>query len=43
MPRAARQFSKTGFYHIMMRGINRERIFEKEAAKRNTTYFGSES
>ena len=34
MPRAARQFSKTGFYHIMMRGINRERIFEKEAAKK---------
>jgi len=34
MPRVARQFSTTGFYHIMMRGINRESIFKKEAAKK---------
>ena len=34
MPRVARQFSRTGFYHIMMRGINRERIFQSGEAKK---------
>jgi len=28
MPRAARQLSKTGIYHAIMRGINQQRIFE---------------
>lgn len=34
MPRAARQFSRTGFYHIIMRGINRESIFCTREAKK---------
>ncbi|MCC8117903.1 MAG: hypothetical protein LIP09_04025 [Bacteroidales bacterium] len=28
MPRKAREISITGIYHAMMRGINRQRIFE---------------
>ena len=28
MPRAARETSRTGIYHIMLRGINRQTIFE---------------
>ncbi|WP_416358821.1 transposase [Desulforamulus putei] len=30
MPRRARQSSKTGIYHIMLRGINRQSIFEDD-------------
>ena len=30
MPRAARVKSKTGIYHIILRGINRQIIFEDE-------------
>ena len=30
MPRAARKRSSTGIYHIMLRGINRQQIFEDE-------------
>lgn len=30
MPRQARKKSKTGIYHIMLRGINRETIFEDD-------------
>ena len=30
MPRQARKRSKTGIYHIMLRGINRQTIFEDE-------------
>lgn len=30
MPRQARRKSKTGIYHIMLRGINRQTIFEDE-------------
>ena len=30
MPRAARERSKTGIYHIILRGINRQAIFEDE-------------
>lgn len=30
MPRQARKKSKTGIYHIMIRGINRQMIFEEE-------------
>jgi len=30
MPRHARQKSETGIYHIMLRGINRQNIFEDE-------------
>jgi len=33
LARVPRQFSKTGFYHVMMRGINREWIFEGVEAK----------
>jgi len=29
MPRQARQLSDTGIYHIMVRGVNRQRIFEE--------------
>ncbi|NLV22892.1 MAG: hypothetical protein GXY49_13090 [Syntrophomonadaceae bacterium] len=30
MPRKAREKSESGIYHIMMRGINRQSIFEDE-------------
>ena len=30
MPREARELSKSGIYHILMRGINRQNIFEDE-------------
>jgi putative transposase len=30
MPRQARRKSKTGIYHIMLRGINRQTIFEDD-------------
>ena len=30
MPREAREKSPTGIYHIIMRGINRQSIFEDE-------------
>jgi putative transposase len=30
MPRTARKKSKSGIYHIIMRGINRQTIFEDE-------------
>ncbi len=30
MPRTARKKSKSGIYHIIMRGINRQAIFEDE-------------
>ncbi len=30
MPRQARKKSKTGIYHIMVRGINRQNIFEDD-------------
>ena len=30
MPRGPRKISETGIYHIMMRGINRQTIFEEE-------------
>ena len=30
MPRQARQQSSTGVYHVMIRGINRERIFHDQ-------------
>ena len=33
MPRYARKRSETGIYHIMMRGINRQNIFEDEEDK----------
>jgi REP element-mobilizing transposase RayT len=31
MPRAERKRSKTNIYHILLRGINKQRIFEEEA------------
>lgn len=30
MPRQARKVSKTGIYHIMLRGINRQRVFQDD-------------
>ena len=30
MPRQARKESGTGIYHVMMRGINRQNIFEEQ-------------
>lgn len=33
MSRQARVMSETGYYHIIMRGINKSRIFEKKDAK----------
>jgi REP element-mobilizing transposase RayT len=33
MPRKARRKSKTGIYHVMLRGINRQSIFESENDK----------
>lgn len=35
MARQARRVGPTGYYHIMMRGNNKERIFEKESDKRS--------
>ncbi|WP_456277551.1 transposase [Bacillus sp. AK128] len=34
MPRKARRISRTGIYHIIMRGINRQVIFENEEDKK---------
>ncbi len=34
MPRRARKESSTGYYHVMLRGINQEFLFLKEASKR---------
>ncbi|MEA4962437.1 transposase, partial [Lutispora sp.] len=34
MPRQARIESPTDYYHIMMRGTNRENIFNKDEQKR---------
>ncbi|MDF2519997.1 MAG: transposase like protein [Clostridia bacterium] len=33
MPRQARNFSPTGYYHVMMRGNNRENIFNRNEQK----------
>ena len=30
MPRQSRKKSSTGIYHVMLRGINKQDIFEKE-------------
>ena len=30
MSRQARQLSTTGFYHVVLRGINRQHLFEEE-------------
>ena len=30
MPRQARKLSRTGVYHVMLRGINRQDIFEDD-------------
>ena len=30
MPRTARKISKTGIYHLVLRGINRQTIFEED-------------
>ena len=33
MPRAARELSESGRYHIMLRGINKQNIFENDEDK----------
>lgn len=35
MPRTARRFSKTGFYHIIIRGVNKDIIFKDNLDKNN--------
>jgi len=35
MPRTARKKSKSGIYHIMIREINRQDIFEDDDDKKN--------
>ena len=30
MPRSAREISKSGFYHIVFRGVNHQNLFEEE-------------
>ena len=30
MPRAGRQASSTGYYHVMIRGINKEFVFRSD-------------
>jgi len=37
MPRTSRKRSNTGIYHIMMRGINRQDIFEDNEDKNRFT------
>ncbi len=34
MPRLPRMYSESGYYHVMLRGINREKIFEDDACKK---------
>ena len=38
MPRRAREKSKTGVYHVIFRGINKQRIFEEEQDYRKFLY-----
>lgn len=40
MPRQARESSGTGIYHVMMRGINHQNIFE-DAKKIRGRFFDS--
>ena len=37
MPRQARKLSRTGVYHVMLRGINRQDIFEEDEDYRQMT------
>ena len=37
MPRQARKLSRTGVYHVMLRGINRQDIFEDDEDYRQMT------
>ena len=38
MPRQSRQHTGTGIYHVMMRGINRQDIFEEQEDYRQFLY-----
>ena len=40
MPRQARKVSGTGIYHVMLRGINRQDIFENRSENRPLIYGG---
>jgi REP element-mobilizing transposase RayT len=42
MPREARRKSKTGIYHVMLRGINRQSIFQSEKDKSKFIFIVSE-
>ena len=39
MPRHSREKSGTGIYHVMLRGINRQDIFEDEDDYRKMIFF----
>ena len=41
MPRHSREKSGTGIYHVMLRGINRQDIFEDEDDYRKMILWGS--
>jgi len=34
MPRAVRQVSSAGYYHVMIRGINKEVVFQSDDDRR---------
>ncbi len=36
MPRKAREKSESGIYHVMLRGINQQQIFEDERNNQGT-------
>ena len=40
MPRQGRETSGTGIYHVMLRGINRQDIFEEAAQSEGQVFDG---
>ena len=40
MPRTARKQSSTGILHVMLRGIDRQRIFREDASVHKEDLFG---
>ena len=36
MPRAAREKSESGIYHVMLRGVNKQQIFEEKEDYENS-------
>jgi len=41
MPRRARKKSSSGIYHVVLRGINKQRIFEDDQDNQKGGYPGS--